>query len=535
VKVPVTVSGLLEGHVGLDVECLDRIYLNGYVPTLQVSGQVVNFLTHHLGYPIASPAVFEKIGTRFRAEVRGFAAERGVPVVRFAKGDRKIEVMRPLLARAAAAGRFGVVAVGVAQEFQWVFTGAKCAQEGQAPRFTFTRNDRRTTCYYFYVWDAEFGPAFIKVCAYFPYPVKIWVNGHEWAKRQAAKAGIGFTELSNGFASCDDPVGLQAICDQLGPAQIQDFADRWLRELPTPFTDADRRAGYWWDLSMRQVEVSRTMVFTAPRHARGFFEALIADNLDLGRPDHVEIIFGRSLARDTTSTFHTAIDRHNQGVVINASFKHSRIKQYLKDGRALRIETVVNDPGDLGVRRRLEHLDLLRGRARDANRRLLDTQRVGQGCLLASPAFERVAHPSLVDGRRAPALRFGDPRVMALTGALCTSLFAATGITNRSLRARVAELLGTDYTSAQMSYDLRRLRMKDIITRQQGTNTYTLTPDGMRIVVFYTKLHNRLLRPLTAANQPPAPLPLRQALRTIDKHIDTYIAQARLGSLPNAA
>jgi hypothetical protein len=87
------------------------------VPNLQVSGQVVNFLTHHLGCPIASPAVFEKIGTRFRAEVRDFAAERGVPVVRFAKGDRKIEVMRPLLARAAAAGRFGVVAVGVAQEF----------------------------------------------------------------------------------------------------------------------------------------------------------------------------------------------------------------------------------------------------------------------------------------------------------------------------------------------------------------------------------------------------------------------------------
>jgi hypothetical protein len=534
VKVPVTVGRLLEGHVGLDLECLDRIYLNGYVPGLQGSGQVVNFLTHHLGYPIASPAVFEKIGTRFRAEVRAFAAERGVPVVRFGKKDRKIEVMRPLLDRAAATGRPGVVAVGMAQEFQWVCTGTKCSADGQAPRFSFTRAERRTTCYYFYVWDAEFGPAFIKICAYFPYPVKIWVNGHEWAKRQATKAGIGFTELSNGFATCEDPTRLQAICDQLGPDQIQAFADRWLQQLPTPFTPADQAAGYWWDLSMRQVEVSRTMVFTAPRHARGFVEALIAENLDLGRPDHVEIIFGRKV-RDTTSTFHTAIDRHNQGVVINVSFKRSRIKQYLKDGRALRIETVVNNPGDLGVLRRLEHLPELQARARDANRRLLDTQRVGQGCLLASPAFERVAHPSVEDGRRAPALRFGDPRVMALTGALCNTLLAATGITNRSLRARVAGLLGTDYTSAQMSYDLRRLCMKGIITRLPGANTYTLTPDGTRIAIVYTKLHNRLLQPLTAANQPPAPLPLRQALRTIDKHIDTYIAQARLGRLPNAA
>jgi hypothetical protein len=535
VKVPVTVNDLLDGHVGLDLECLDRIYLNGYVPNLQVSGQVVNFLTQHLGYQIASPAVFKKLGTRFRAQVRGFAAEREVPVVRFVKGQRKLEVMRPLLERAAATGRSQLVAVGTAQEFQQVFTGTKCSGEGQAPRFTFSKNQRRTTCFYFYVWDAEFGPAFIKICAYFPYPVKIWLNGHEWAKRQALQAGIGFTELSNGFATCDDPTRLQAICDQLGPAQIQEFTDRWLQELPTPFTDADRAAGYWWELSMRQVEVSRTMVFTAPRHARSFFEALIADNLDIGRPDHVEIIFGRTTNRDTTSTFHTAIDRHNQGVVINASFKHSRIKQYLKDGRALRIETVINNPGDLGVLRRLEHLDQLQGKARDANRRLMDTQRAGQGCHLASPAFERAAHPTVEDGRRAPALRFGDPRVMALTGALNTSLLAVTGITNRSLRAHVAGLLGTDYTSTQMSYDLRRLRLKGLITRLPGTNTYTLTPEGTRIAIFYTKLHNRLLQPLTAANQPPAPLPLRQALRTIDKHIDTYIGQARLGPLPNAA
>jgi hypothetical protein len=110
------------------------------------------------------------------------------------------------------------------------------------------------------------------------------VNGHEWAKRQATAAGIGFTELSNGFAACDDPVGLQAICDQLGPDQIQAFAQGWLQELPTPFTPADQQAGYWWDLSMRQIEVSRTMVFTAPRHARSFLETLIADNLDLAPP-----------------------------------------------------------------------------------------------------------------------------------------------------------------------------------------------------------------------------------------------------------
>ena len=101
---------------------------------------------------------------------------------------------------------------------------------------------------------------------------------------QATHAGIGFTELSNGFAATDDPAGLQAICDRLGPATIEAFAERWLAVLPLPLTPHDQAGGYWWEISMRQVEVSRTIVFAQPRHARGFFEALVADNLDIGRP-----------------------------------------------------------------------------------------------------------------------------------------------------------------------------------------------------------------------------------------------------------
>jgi hypothetical protein len=222
-------------------------------------------------------------------------------------------------------------------------------------------------------------------------------------------------------------------------------------------------------------------------------------------------------------------------VTVNAFYKNSRIKQYLKDRRALRIETVINSPDDLRCHRRLAHLDELQARARAVNRRLLDTERVGQGCVLASPAFERIARPTLTeDGRRAPALRFGDPRVQALAGALCTTMLAVTGITNKSLRALMTGLLdGIGYTTNQASYDLARLRVNGLITRVPGKNRYRLTGDGLRFAIFYTKLHDRLLRPLLAADQPPAPPPLRKALHTIDIHITERIDRARL--LPNAA
>ena len=327
---------------------------------------------------------------------------------------------------------------------------------------------------------------------------------------------------------------LQAICDRLGPEVITEFFERWMSRLPLPLTAADRAAGYWWELSMRQIEVSRTLVFRAPRYARAFFEALVADNLDLGRPEHVELLFKRSprgrKAKDPAGgVFKTAIDRNNQGVTINAFWRHSRVKQYLKDGRALRIETVVNSPDDLACARRLHNLPDLQARARAINTRLLETEKAGQGCVFDSPAFARISQPTLTrDGRRAPGLRFGDPRVMALAGALANTLCAVTGITNKSLRALMTGLLGTPYTTNQASYDLARLARNGLITRFPHRNLYTLTPDGLKFAIFYTKVHDRLLRPLLAAGQPPAPPVIGAALRIIDRHINNRLADSRL-------
>jgi hypothetical protein len=417
----------------------------------------------------------------------------------------------------------------MAQEFQSVFSAHdRNAGQPGPPMYSFAKADRRVTTFYFYVWDDEFGPGFIKLCTYFPYPAKVWVNGHEWAKRQAVKAGVGFTELANGFGACGDPAALQAICDRLGPADIEAFFDRWMARIPTPLTDDDRAAGYWWEMSMRQVEVSRTIVFDQPRRGRAFFEALVSDNLGIGRPSEVRLIFDRRIHSNTKGTFRTRVVTRGVDVCLDVNYRDSRIKEYLKEGRALRIETVVNSPDDLGVKRRLRNLDQLQAKARAANSRLLAVQQASQDCAISAPLFERVALPSLQEGQRVPALRFGDPRVMALAGALCVLVHTVVGFTNRSLCAQVSSLLGGPYTSTQTTYDLRRLRLKGLIRRVDGQNRYVLTPDGVRTVAFYTKLHRRLLEPLLEADKPPTPIELRRALRVIDQTVDDYIARARI-------
>jgi hypothetical protein len=528
------INDVLEGHVALEIECVDRLYLNAYVPSLQVGGQVVRFLCGHRGHQIPSPALLGPIGNRFRREVKRFAAERGIPILQLKKpdrtrwDDRKLDHVRPYFARAEREGRFGVVAIVVCQEFQWVLSGRNRAVHPKAVCYDFFREERRVGIYYFYILDREFGPGFIKICTYAPWPAKVWLNGHEWVKRQALRDGIGYTELENGFASCSDPGRLQAICDSLGPDHVQAFFDRWITHIPTPLTAEDRLAGYWWELSMRQVEVSRTLVFDDPRRARLFFEALVTDNVGIGRPEEVSAVFARRLTRPTRHPYRTRIFSTGTEVRIEFRYKHSRVKQYLKGGRALRVETVINKPADLDVLARLHHLPELVDKARAVNQRLLMIEKAGQSCAIGSALYERIHQPYNREGQRTGALRFGDQRAIALAGALCHVLHAVTGFTNKSLRGLVAGHLGQDYSTSKMSYDLRRLRLHGLIQRLPHSNTYHLTPEGIRVAVFYTKLQNRLLRPLLDADKPPAKIEIRRALTTLESAVNEYVQGARL-------
>jgi len=222
------INEVLDGHVGLDLSCIDRLYLNAYVPNLQVGGQVATFLTAHLGFPVPSPALLEKIGNRFRREVKAFASEHQIPILQLKKpdrsrwDDRKLDHVRPHLERAEREGRSGVVAIVAAQEFQWVFSAKKHKPRPGMAMFEFVKAERRVGMYYFYVLDAEFGPGFIKICTYFPYPAKVclltelredpptWsitVPPHDRTGRATGSGCIG-----SGPAGCsrDDPGPLRA-------------------------------------------------------------------------------------------------------------------------------------------------------------------------------------------------------------------------------------------------------------------------------------------------------------------------------------
>jgi hypothetical protein len=536
---PRTVADVLADHVVFEVECIDRMYCNVYVPQLQHAGGLLGYIQRQLGLPIASTAPLGKVTDAFSAAIRRFARDRQVPWVDFVKGQRKDDVMHEHLARFTA--EEGVLFIGRAQEKASVFRTERRRDANGDSYPWIVRTTGVVNQFYVYAVDAEFGPFFLKFCSYFPYNAKLCINGHEWAKRQAAKAGIGFTALDNGFATCDDPAAVQAICDRLGPEQIDALLRKWLAILPHPFTAADRAAGYRYDISVWQAEFSLTQVLDRPVSGRVFFEQVIRDNLDAGRPDQVALIFDRRLKRRgpgcTPGPFRTRVITEGVTPSLHIDYKHTKIKQYHKEGRALRTETTINDTGDFRIGKRLTNLPALREIGFSANRRLLGVQRLSHNPIRAADAFTAVHQPvTTEDGQRVAGLRLGDRRAQALLQALLIFRLLPAGFRNRELRGLLAELLGRQpgaVTAGQMTYDLRRLRAHNLITRIPRTHRYRLTDTGLHHAMLLTHLHTRLLQPGLAQltdPDPPAPTPLRAAAHNYQRALAQFTKEAGLAT-----
>jgi hypothetical protein len=540
---PRTVADVLTDHVVFEVECIDRMYCNVYVPQLQHPGGLLGYVQRQLGLPIASTAPLGKITDAFSTAMRRFARDQQVPWVDFAKGQRKDDVMLEHLARFT--GEEGVLFIGRAQEKTVVFRTERRRDANGGSYPWIVKTTGVVNQFYVYAVDADFGPFFLKFCSYFPYTAKLCVNGHEWAKRQAAKAGIGFTALDNGFAALDDPADverLQEICDRLGPEQIDALLRKWLQILPHPFTAADRTAGYRYEIAVWQAEFSLTQVLDRPVSGRVFFEQVIRDNLDAGRPDQVALIFDRRLKRRgrsaTPGPFRTRVLTEGVTPSLHVDYKHAKIKQYHKQGRALRTETTINDPRDFGIGKRLTNLPALREVGFSANRRLLGVQRLSHNPIRAAEAFTAVHEPTTTGtGQRVAGLRLGDRRAHALLQALLVfRLLIPAGFRNCDLRELLAGLLGKpagSISASQVGYDLRRLRAHRLIARIPGTHRYRLTDTGGEHAMLITHLHTRLLQPGLAQltdPDPPAPSALRTAATAYRRALDQLTQEAGLAA-----
>jgi hypothetical protein len=530
-----SVAEILADHMKLSVEGIDRMYLNVYVPRLQTEQGIVWFFREHRRQPLPSAALMSPISKRFVAALEGFAARHRLALVQFRKGQRKDDVMAEQLSKFQK--EEGVVFIGKAQEKAPVFRTEKRRnpKTGQ-PYPWIVRSTAMVNHYYIYAVDRDFGPFFLKFCTYFPFNAKLCLNGHEYAKRQLARKGIAFEALDNGVLSCADPERLQQICDGLSAEKIDGFLRKWLRLLPHPFTGADRKAGYRYDISILQAEFSLTQVLDRPLHGRLFFEHVIRENLDLGRPEQVQLIFDRTITCRTPGRFRTRIVTQDVTPSLNVYYKNTRIKQYHKENRALRTETTINNTYDFGIGRRLHNLPRLREVGFAANRRLLEVERLSHDCMLAEDTFQAINSPVEIGRQRASGLRFADVRAHSLWHAIILFRQLAEGFRSADLRHHLAALSGCDpqaISPGAVTYQLRRLRLHGLIERLPHSFRYRVTSFGFRAALFFIRLYNRLLRPGLAAAVPglhSVDGPLKRAFDKIDAEVNAWIKHAQFAA-----
>ncbi len=524
------IAEILQNHVTFELEAIDRMYLNAYVPSLQTGGGFVWFVKTQLGARVPSTHVVAPMSERFVQAIDPFVEAEGLDLVPFEKGQRKDDVAKAYLERFERDE--GVLFVGKAQEKARVFRTEK-RRDAQGLRYPWIiHSTAMVNHFYFYILDRDFGPLFIKFCSYFPYPAKLCLNGHEWLKRQLTQRGIAFEPLDNGIRSTEAAPRVQRIADTLDAAKIDAVVRKWLRRLPHPFAPAHRRAGYRYHLSMLQSEFALTQVLDRPATGRCFFEEVIRENLDLGRPDQMQLIFERRVTRRTPGSFRTRV--LTEGVVpsLHVHYKKSKIKQYHKEHQALRTETTINDTYDFAIGRALHNLPALREIGFAANRRLLHVESLSHDCLIGEDHIDRLTKPIVVDDQRAAGLRFGDRRVHALLHTLCLFAVLPTGFRQREVRAHVGQLLARDpghYTPGQLTYDLRRLRLHGLIERVPKTHRYRITTHGAHMAMLYVRLYTRAVRPV-ASLPPHGTARSRRAVDRLDVALATFLKEVQLAA-----
>jgi hypothetical protein len=526
-----SLAELQKEHVVMELECIDRMYLNAYVPQLTSEGGIAAFCRGYLGHRFASTKQAVEMTQCFVQSIQAFIQREGLELVRFQKGQRKDQVLQQKLRQFKKDE--GVIFVGVAQEKVRVPRTTRKAWPGGGTIPWIMYSTAMVNVYYFYCRDKDFGPFFLKFCSYFPYPAKLCLNGHEHLKCQLTQRKIAFQAMDNGLFSCADLKAAQRLCDDLSDTQIDAFFRKWLARLPHPYSAKDRRAGYRYDLSILQAEFSLTQVWDRPVHGRCFFEEVIRENIDLGRPEQVQLIFARKMQRKTATDGRCRTRIITEGVVpsLHVYYKNTHLKQYHKEGRALRTETTINNAYDFGVGRRLHNLPALRQIGFAANRRVLEVERLTHDCHIGAEAFEKLQKPAEVDGHHVSALPFGQARVRALLTVLVLFCLQPQGFRNRQLRPLLAQLLGlseSQISPGRMSYDLRRLRLHGLIERIAKTQRYRLTPWGLKTALFYARVHNRLLRPgLSELNDPRTEKSSVLAIEfaKFQKSLDAYIAE----------
>jgi hypothetical protein len=496
--------------VRFDYSCFDRLILHGSIRSFQhtARGGTVRWFLGERRHLSCSRAAFAKIANDYHDWIDQYAADRQLDILQPQQDPDLLKVSREDLVEPYFQNlgpREGIAVILKLREPERL-----ACYRAQTNDIAILR--RNVLLYYFYLQDRDCGRMFLRICPYFPFNITVWLNGHNWLKQQLDNEAIAYQTCDNLFTACQRPQRLQQLSDAFTSEHIVQSVQAWMARLLPFFSANERQQGYHHQLYMTQIEYCHNLVFNQRRTLLRLCDRLFDANRDLGHPDKLAIIFGRRNFVPDTRTGQTALKYTKLHLpVLKASYQHTDIKQYGKDGgyqvAALRTEGCCAQLKDLSVRKPLDNLPKIRAVLQRANQRCLDVEQDVLTSYLDRGQLDQLRQPTVSpSGRRTPGLRLDDPRLLALLQAvLCFAYLVGKGSfrTKDLLRDVQLALDNPHYTLNQLRYDLSKLRGKSLVARLAGTQSYTVTPEGYRIGILHLKLYKHLYAPLVAALRAP--------------------------------
>jgi hypothetical protein len=490
-------------------DSIDRLRVGGVLRGLQHAGAVVNFMK--LAYPGEERPLrhFPELTHRLTAGVERLVRQ-GIPYLEANRvSDPAVQAwLEPLYAARPRAGSLvaivrtieGVSSFSCRPRKYPMATGDP--KTGRRPveraEHHLTRGRHNICVYYFFVFDAHWGRASVRIASYLPFEVTLQLNGHDYLERQLHRQRRAITMAANAVAHVADWPALRTLAATDREPAVRRFGAYWLARLPHSLTAPQLAllGGYYWYLQV--LEVSHNFVFRAPDECRPLFETLLQHNQLLGSPDTIRYLFGlsRRSRRPTSSqgTLGTPMG------CFKAFYGSNWLKCYDKLGGILRFELVINLATDFVATKSLSNLHTLTRMGQAVCKRLERTCLTAVSCPVRTGAYQALVEPGThASGRRYPAIRPERPGQQALLATMFSLAHCATGFSNRELRAKHQQQHGIAVTSAQASYRLRTLRAHGLIEPVPRRRRYHLSRTGRPIVAFLVKLYRHLLAPVVQA------------------------------------
>lgn len=518
----------------------DRMVIRGHVPMLQGTdgGGVVAWARWLDPNVVLTRSWFESFTARFHINTKTFAKERDIPIIFVGRNQDKNEIAKRYVPKDQ--NFVGVYVIMKSREMTYSFSSQKSKHNSNPQHRNITRKDCCVDHFYFYVMDKYWGPISIRFSSHLPFNVKVFLNGNRWLIREASKQGLTIKFKNNAITACDNTSKLQSIANSLNERKIQSVCEHWVYRLfPVLSYEERNRSKFRYQWFLHQIEYSHNMVFKNSWSLTKLFHRHIEINFDRLHAQQIQRFFGHRYTPNHDKTCDLRIHHKTQTVtVMRIRSRECSFKQYNKFQNTFRSELTINNVKDLKIRKSISNFNELKERMRGIIRSFQQVQFSVHQATSNRGELAALAKPGQVGCSHTAGIKLDNERIITVVALLPRLVQHPEGFRISDLRELLFKVTQKNYSTAQLGYDLRKLRAKDLLIFSCFKRRYQLTPKGAALTAVLPVLAEKLCDPLIglSLNQLKCRMP-EKLISPLDQHyykIEKEIAHVSksLGLMP---